>query len=700
MEQLIIIKTLEKLNELKEYIKDKDFISYDTETNGVTKDSKIIGFSICADIDVGYYVVLSYWDVDKQQLIELETVSGMKDFLQSLSEHKLVMHNSAFDCYMTRNNFQIELINSVHTDTLILGHILNENRRNGLKELGVSLFGEDSRTEQTVMKDSVAANGGRLTKDHYELYKADCDLIGRYGAKDAILTLKIFYQLVPELIEEKLDGFFYDDESMPLLRGPTYDLNTTGLKVDIEALTKLKATLQIDCMEAKAFIYKEIEPHVKEKYKGTKPSNTFNIGASQQLSWLLFSRLGNDFNTLTDSGKAICKFLEMRLPYSAKARRDFVSQVMLNKDRVYEPAKINPKTGKLGRPKKISDFWKYVSCGKESLTKLSKRHEWVKKLLEYAKNLKLLNTYATPIEAKMQYGIIRPSFFQHGTTSGRYSSKNPNFQNLPRDDKRIKACIVSRPGKSFVGADYSQLEPRVFASFSGDERLLDCFKTGRDFYSVIGMEVFNKFDCDAIKDGGDNSFAKKYPELRQIAKTISLSATYGTTAPKMALAIGQTMDEAQEVIDTYFMNFPNVHKMMISAHERVKTHGVVHNLFGRPRRIPEAMDIPKLYKKSKHEDLPYKARKMLNLAVNHTIQGTGASIINRAAILFYKMCKDQALDVKIVLQVHDELIVECFDGIAQKVAEILKYSMENAVILPGVSLVALPVIGKNLADLK
>jgi DNA polymerase-1 len=108
--------------------------------------------------------------------------------------------------------------------------------------------------------------------------------------------------------------------------------------------------------------------------------------------------------------------------------------------------------------------------------------------------MKLLNTYIKGLGSKVQYGIIRPNFLQHGTTSGRYASRNPNFQNLPRDDERIKQCVTARPGKVFVSADQSQLEPRVFASYSQDKRLMDAFNGASDFYSVVGMEVYDKFD--------------------------------------------------------------------------------------------------------------------------------------------------------------------------------------------------------------
>lgn len=128
MEQLNIIKTLDELDELALYLRDKDYISFDTETTGVVKGSKIIGFSVCADIDAGFYVILAYWDVADQKLKELETVTKAKDFLQLLVGKSLVMQNAPFDCAMVENNYGVKLMPSVVHDVLIGGHLLKIGR--------------------------------------------------------------------------------------------------------------------------------------------------------------------------------------------------------------------------------------------------------------------------------------------------------------------------------------------------------------------------------------------------------------------------------------------------------------------------------------------------------------------------------------------------------------------------------------------
>lgn len=698
-ETLVIVKTLEEFKQLQEYLADKEFIAFDTETTGLEKSSKIIGVSVAAETDKAYYVIFSYWDKQAQTLVDLPTVAYAKEFHAFLATKDLIMHNALFDCQMVENNFNVQLMPKVHTDTMVLAHLLDENRSVGLKELGTEVFGENAKKEQIEMKESITANGGSTTKGNYELYKADADLIAKYGAKDAILTLNLFYHLVPQLYEQGLDKFFYDEESMPLLKGPTYHLNTTGLRVDLDKLAQLERELIARCAEQMEIVLRETHPYVKDKYPGTGKTNKFNPNSSAQLSWLMFDRLEQPFTGLTKEGRDLCKALNLKLPYTFKAQREFRQLLTTMKGRVWKEGGFDYKKKKATSPKKIKDWWVYAACNKQTLTQYKTKYKWAAALLDFKKNDKILNTYVLGIQERQRYNIIRPEFKQTGTTSGRYSSKNPNFQNLPRDDKRVKECIIAREGKTFVGADYSQLEPRVFASLSNDERLLAAFKSNDDFYSTIGMEVFDKYDCTPKKEGKD-AFGEKYKQLRDIAKVVALSSTYGTTAHKMAPTIGKSVDDAKEIIDNYFERFPGVRKFMLTCHNKAKKEGRVVSLFGRPRRMPEALNFVKIYGQTKHEELPYQIRNVLNLAVNHVVQSTGASVMNRAAIMLYNYLEEAGLasDVKMVLQVHDSLILECPTELAQVAAEALQYCMENVVNLPGVSLEAVPKIGTNLAE--
>lgn len=692
--ELITITTPRGINELIKYLRDKEYIAYDCETTGLSHDSEVVGVSVCAEENKAYYIILAEWNSDFKKLLRFGLFDKTKELVTLLAKKPTIMHNAVYDCMLAENFFKVDLTQSLHTDTMILAHLLDENRRVGLKDLGVKYFGNSADQEAKEMKASVASNGGLITKDHFELYKADSALLAKYGAKDALLTYKLFLELIPELYAQKLDTFFFE-ESMPLLRGPTYQLNTTGLKVDTEALITLKKTLEAECEELKAFIYSEIKTKIQDKYPGDKPKTTFNLGSNQQLSWLVFGVMGLEFGTLTDTGKQACMDMGLKLPYYDKAKKDFLYEAGQREGQIQKPkATIN---GKDKRATKFKSPYAYTQCDTKILSKHGLKHKWINALLKLKKNEKILSTYIEGIESRVKYGVIHPSFLQHGTTSGRYSSRNPNFQNLPRDDKRIKNCFLARPGKVFVGSDFSQLEPRVFASVSGDTNLLEAFKSGEDFYSVIGIPVFDCYDATPHKEGSPDAFGIKYSKERKMSKEIALASTYGASARRLSSMIGKSEVETQDIIDAYFEKFPKVKEMMEESHKQVKATGQVVNMFGRPRRLPEAKKFNKMYGSAK---LPYEAQNILNLSVNHRIQSTAASICNRAMIKFYNDAKALGLNCKIVSQIHDEIIVECEEADASSVELLLQNAMETAVELPGVTLEAIPHTAKSIGGLK
>lgn len=1071
-ESLIVLKTAEEIDALIEYISNPELqlVAFDTETTGLSHSAQIVGLSVCAEDSQAYYVVTREWQFDKilsqkccetcdntgvtnvrkskklpvvtQQcptcggtgsvehaeftncrLTTLPNEDKIKQLLEILKTKALIMQNATVDIVWTKNNYGVDLRESLYFETMAAAHLINENRRVGLKELGRSEFGEEALTEQAEMKASVIANGGTWEDKRggeKSMYKADPYILGKYGAKDALLTYKLCLRFSEQLEEQGLIDFYFT-ESMPLARGPIYDLNTVGLKCDVDGFRKLQKDLEDECAMLQSQIEQELAPYVTKEYpKGFgKKFNQFNIGSGQQLAWLLFKKLGQPWTKLTDAGRDLAKNLLGRAPYNASGRKAF--------ERAVSEA-INAK----GSPLKIE---RYLSTGVAVLAKMQFKYKWVDYLMRYKKALKLLNTYAIGIQEKIEYGIIRPSFLQCGTTGNRLSSRGPNFQNLPRDDKRVKSLIIARPGKVFVGADFClpahteyltpngwkviedltadtpvwqvdrgtlggsfvlpsrivkrdyegpmhrfssyrgaieatenhrmlwvgqqshkradkgnyrkdslaqdgipnqacslacfstsdsqtrfstkeiwltamtqadasymengdyrievsyprkrekisellgqagnvqklrdchtmpverwryafsssllltgrekhfdltalganqasilveallfwdgsrsrtntvrgsycttskhnadqvqaylcrsgyeatiytskmykpqhsqayivsikkkgtirfggfghslskikveshtytgivgcvtvptgyilvrqhglafvtgncQIEPRVFASLSGDVRLLDCFASGKDFYSVIGIDIFGAYDCTPYKSGA-GSFGEKWPLLRQVAKETCLAATYGITAFKLTDVLNLKaprkdsgpweIDEVKGIIDRYFEAYPAVEDMRRKYHRLAIDNGVVFNLYGRPRHIPAARAI-KSFGSQDAEDLPYEYRSLLNNAVNFPCQGSAGSIINRAAIMFYATCRkrEQAdprwAEVRIVAQVHDELIAEGPESLGEEISFELQTSMETACSLPGVALTAKPKIGRTFAEIK
>ncbi len=693
---LQLITTVESLSVIYDAINQaKDVIAFDCETTGLDREAQVIGLSICCSEDAAFYAVLKKYIKEINSLETSIPDAAVIPILELLRTKQIVGHNILFDVDKVQVNFGVSLLDAVHTDTMILAHLLNENRRLGLKDLAATYFGEDATLEAKEMKESVLANGGQATKTNFEMYKADFELLGKYGAKDALLTYKLFFELASELIDQGLEDFFYTDECMPLLRGPTHHLNTSGLRIDTGKLSVLKATLKAECEKATFFIISEITNKIKDAYPGTTKANTFNLFSNQQLAWLMFDKYELEFAMLTDTGRDVAKFLLGKLPYTYGDKMRFIAECKRRAGEFYVPEFIV--NGQTMPGKKIKEPWAYLCVDKKVIDRYAPRYEWIKKLSELHKMMKLLSTYVEGIEERLQYGVIYPSFLQHGTTSGRYSARNPNFQNLPRDDKRIKECIIPRNGNVFVGADYSQLEPRVFAAISGDERLLEAFRSSSDFYSVIGMETYDITDAVPLKDGRPDAFGVLYPKYRHISKQMALAATYGSTPNRIADIAGINTIEAREAIERYFERFPDVKKMMLESHAMLIRDGFVKSLFGRLRRVPSILKYG-YAKTTAHGELPYEVRTLLNLSVNHRIQSTAASIVNRSAIRFLRDCKAAGLTCKLILQVHDSLVVECAEKDAETVALFLQNAMENTVELQGVRLEAEPKIGKSLAE--
>ncbi len=168
MEKLNIVSTLDQLNDLAKYLADKDLVAFDTETDGVDKESRIIGFSVCSEIESAYYVILYKWDGEK--LAALETTRGAKEILQMLVGKKLIMHNAVFDCAMVRNNYKIDLMPSVHTDTMILGHVLDENREN---HWSIGLLARTAGVDAGVFTYPLMVNPSGLVYEHEVGYNYD-----------------------------------------------------------------------------------------------------------------------------------------------------------------------------------------------------------------------------------------------------------------------------------------------------------------------------------------------------------------------------------------------------------------------------------------------------------------------------------------------------------------------------------------------
>lgn len=304
-----------------------------------------------------------------------------------------------------------------------------------------------------------------------------------------------------------------------------------------------------------------------------------------------------------------------------------------------------------------------------------------KKLLEYRAYKKLLSTYIEPIpKLADKEDRIHTTFNQNGTSTGRLSSANPNLQNIPvrtDDGIRIRTGFVARKGYSLISFDYSQIELRVLAELSKDRHLVKAYQDNQDLHSLTARKIFFKTEEDEISRNE-----------RSIAKVINFSILYGKTPFGLSKELGITVQEASQYIRTYFEEYPRIRKFLDVVTETAKLHGFVETFYGTRRYISGI--------NAKNKNVQAQAVRM---AVNTVVQGTAANIIKKVMIeLFDKFKNDE--NIKMLIQVHDELIFEVRDEFAKEYMEKIRQIMENTVKFKKVPLKANGTLAKNWGSLK
>lgn len=334
---------------------------------------------------------------------------------------------------------------------------------------------------------------------------------------------------------------------------------------------------------------------------------------------------------------------------------------------------------KLGLPAKKKTKSGY-STGAEVLESLKHAHPAVSLLLNYRQLAKLKSTYADGlVTCVAEDGRIHSTFNQTEARTGRISSSEPNLQNIPvrtKEGKRLRKYFIAPPGKVLCDADYSQIELRVLASIANDENMINAFSGGTDIHTATAAQVFGMPE-EMIT-----------PELRSRAKAVNFGIVYGIGAFSLSKDIGVTRAEADRYIKNYLASYPSVAAYMENTIEQAKKTGYVTTYYGRRRYLPELSN-------SNGNLRAFGER----VARNAPIQGTAADIIKIAMIRVYERLKAEQPDARLILQVHDELIVECDEENAEKVCGMLEYEMENAAKL-AVKLTAEAHHGKNWLEAK
>ena len=305
------------------------------------------------------------------------------------------------------------------------------------------------------------------------------------------------------------------------------------------------------------------------------------------------------------------------------------------------------------------------STASSELEKLREYHEIIPLIEEYREVEKLRNTYidVLPSLVHSQTGRIHTSYNQAVAATGRLSSSDPNLQNIPIRTalgKEIRNAFVAAPGYKLVAADYSQIELRIVAHLAKDETLLKTFRDGKDIHTATAAVIHGIPEAAVTKD------------IRRTAKEVNFGVLYGMGAWGLAARTGITRAEAKQFIDTYFERFSGVKQYLDSTIKFAELHGYVETIYGRRRYIPELT--------SSNYQLRNSGERM---AVNMPIQGTQADIIKLAMIAVSRALVDVYIedDVRMLLQVHDELVLEVRDDLVAEVSELLVRQMKEVAVL-------------------
>ncbi|RFF30552.1 DNA polymerase I [Wenzhouxiangella sediminis] len=412
-----------------------------------------------------------------------------------------------------------------------------------------------------------------------------------YAGEDAEVTLALHQHLWPKL--EKLEGpsRVYRELEIPLI--PVLArMERTGVALDVDVLAAQSA---------------EIEKRLDELVEAAHAAagQAFNLGSPKQLQEILFEQLG--------------------LPVKRKT----------------------PK----GQPSTAEDVLQELAV---------EGHELPNLILEHRGLAKLKNTYTDRLPERIhpRTGRVHTHYHQAVAATGRLSSTDPNLQNIPirtPEGRRIRKAFVAPPGTVLLAADYSQIELRIMAHLSGDERLLAAFAEGEDIHQATAAEVFG-LEIDAVDDN-----------QRRAAKAINFGLMYGMSAWGLSRQLELPRNEAQEYIDRYFDRYTGVRDFMQETRERARKQGYVETLFGRRLWADEI--------RSRNNQRRQAAERA---AINAPMQGTAADIIKRAMIDVDAWIQSGDVPAKLVMQVHDELILEVDEGALESVREGVVDRMQHA----------------------
>lgn len=690
-----VIQSKQRLKEFAEEMMSIPAFAYDTETNTLdvlsdSKHFKCVGISISWGENNNYYIPIGHVrdeDIDSQLTVD-EVVRYLKPVFNR-TDVKIYGWNLKFDLHVLKR-IGIDVKTQNLFDGMLASWLCNENTPNGLKEnstekMGVSQehFNEATATVPNDIKKRFGYKANsRVTFDLVLIEDA-----APYAISDAFYTWCNCLGFEKELQDEKMDKIYYR-MYIPFLI-VLFNMEEQGVTVDVEKLKQMGVDMQNDLDDLQYKIY---------ELAGVE----FNISSSQQKAELLFGYCKDpkpfdpdklptkklrtayeegDEDTLNEYGFFFKGRQLMQRPKS--------NDHILDHSFRFKPLAQTSS----GMPSTDSDtIWR---LSKKTYKRGNKRKqqgaEMCSYMIEYAKLVKLKTAFVDGIlEQLYDDGKAHPSFNQIGTDSGRISCSRPNLQQLPKadeDDKyKIRSVFVGsinpKTGRrnKIIAIDYHNLEMVCLTHFSGDKNLSEMFANDDDAHGSTAVNMFG-LDCTPVE------CKKKYPHLRQAAKTINFLLMYGGGASLLyenlkgdhysPLDLGDPeylkqyhcsngVQVAQAFIDKYFDSYSGVAKFIQSQKKFAHRNKYVYTILGRKRRLPDI--------NSKDGKVSSYAER---LSVNSAIQGTAGDITINAQLRVAKEKRLKELGCKMLIQVHDELVFECPEESVEEAISIIKYDMEH-----------------------
>ncbi len=558
-------------------------IAIDTETTGTDALlADLVGISFTDCEGAAWYVPVRA--PVGEPVLPLKTVQQHLGSVLINPQIAKVGHNLKYDVeVLQRHGFAVA---GTLFDTMIAEWVLNPNSGNlGLKNQAWARLG----VQMTEISALIGTGRDQKTMSQVPLAQ-----VTPYASADADMTFRLAAILQAELEQREQTALFRDLE-MPLLP-VLVDMEMTGVKLDVAWLEILSAELAARLADLEQDVY---------RHAGTE----FNINSTQQLSDVLFKRLGL-------------------------------------------PARGISKT-KSG----------HYSTRAGVLEDLQGAHPIVDAILAHRELSKLKSTYvdALPQLVNPHTGRVHTSYNQTGTVTGRLSSSNPNLQNIPirsPEGRRVRRAFVAEDGWRLIGADYSQVELRVMAHVSGDEGLIGAFERDEDIHATTAAAVYG-VPLDEVSY-----------EQRRIAKAVNFGLIYGQSAFGLSKQVGISVEEADAFIKRYFERFPRVRAYMEQVQREVAERGYVDTLLNRRRFFPEL---------APGSNLPVQQRQAAQrMAINTPIQGSAADIIKLAMLRTHRMLKESGLRTRMILQVHDELVLEAPEDEQERAIALLREAMGQA----------------------